>query len=519
MSTKRGKIITTFRQRRWVEDQFQAMLEVRSQRELAAHAEQIARTGSQVIPAILSNLNTANPQLLGVLGTVATYLDREKISEALYDVAMEPDRSDRERMAAILILDRFLDEEVSEDLLNSLDNPHDVAVQSLIDMLAEASKNRLVLLEYARTLEVQPPEVVLATVEIMGQLDDQRQAIEPLRLLAQDPRPEVASSALHTLGTIRRPQSARALQTLLPTLPPDRRTIAERSLRKLRLAGVKYDRLPAPDSDWRTLISPVDGQGNQSIWFLQSNEQHCRFFSVIVNDVIGIRNAFGDENLDSSHFPQRQEVGFVHAFILPEVPTSLTLLESDFDYGRRRVLDVLSRHDDAQNPTPLEYRLLNDLLWQYDVSGVEASLRLPPPLQNSDTVLVDGAEALLMHPAFESWFVQSEKIYASAERLLLWRSLTGNEKEMLRLIEQLADSHFDAEGLARRRVQLTWMAEWLSQAGEVQTAELALAVAAGLEKCPPHEHPLLVGMVKKGLEIAMNNLRLGFDVRQHPELQ
>lgn len=516
MTTTQGKIITAFRQRRWVEDQIRAMLKLRSEHELAAHAARVARSGSQVIPAIFRHLSTSNPQLLGVLGTIATHLDHEEISAALYDVAMEPSYSDRERMAAILILNRFLGEEVYEEFFDSLDDPHEVAIQSLMEMLAEASRNRLVLLEYVRTLEAQLPEVVLAVVETMSEFGGQ-QVIEPLRLLAQDPRPDVASRALYALGTVRLPQSARALQTLLPTLLPDRRAPAERSLRKLRLAGVQYDRLPSPDGDWRTLISPVDGQGSQAIWFLQPNGPHCRFFSILVNDTLGLRNAFGDENLDSTHLPQRQEVGSVCTFTLSGVATSLTLLESDFDYGRRRVMEGLSRHND-ENPTPLEYRLLNDLLWQYDVSSVEASPRLPNSRPGNDAASAEGTGVLLKHPTFDSWFVESEDIYASAARLLLGGALADNEEELTRLLGQLAHSHFGAEELARQQARLTLMAEWLLRAGEAQAAELALSAAAGMRERPVHEHPLLVGMVKKGLEIAMNNLRLGFDLRRDPEL-
>ena len=71
----------------------------------------------------------------------------------------------------------------------------------------------------------------------------QERAVPALCLLAQDDQDAVGKAALLALGRLHHPEAAQGLQSILPLLSPDRRSLGERSLLKLRLKQVPV--LPA----------------------------------------------------------------------------------------------------------------------------------------------------------------------------------------------------------------------------------------------------------------------------------
>jgi hypothetical protein len=502
MAEKRGKVITTLRERRWIESELQSMLEARTEAEFMERAIRVAGSGRQVIPVILNSLDTSNSQILGVLGVIAAYLDTDEIVFALRGVATSSDRSDRERMAALLILDRFLEEELDEELFGGLQNPQEIAIQSLVEMLDEVEENRFTLLEYVYALKEQPPEIVQAIVETMRELEEER-TVEPLRLLAQDERRPVAQKAIYLLGTIRSPLAVKALRTLLPTVAPDLQPLVERSVRKLGLSGVKVEPLPAPDKYWRALISPLDGQGNQSLWFIHHvpPQETCRFLAVLIDDHLGIKSAFGDEEAPVERFPARKPIGVVH--FLTMVEPGLMMLETDFDYGRRLVLESLKRNWATGAPLPLEYCLLNDLLWMYDLPE---TLYLPqlPVLEGHMTHTVKETlpyvAALLDHPAFANWFLQSELVYRATVKMLTDSSSEGGPFGVRAGLSYLIQSYFDDKTVALYRSRLEAMSEWLTRAQDDQMARLALVAALALDEVPAEHHPLLMHLLERELK-------------------
>ncbi len=502
MAEKRGKIITTLRQRRWIESEIQHMLEARTEAEFMERAIRVAGSGQQVIPVILSSLDTSNSQLLGVLGTISTYLEADEIASALRRVAMAPERSDRERMAALMILDRFLEEELEEELFGGLQNPQEVAVQSLVEMLNEVEENRFILLEYVYALKEQPLEIVRVIMDTMRGLEGER-TIEPLRLLAQDERRPVAQEAIYLLGTIRSPRAVKALQTLSPTVAPDFQPLVERSVRKLSLSGVPVEPLPPPDQHWRALISPVDGQGNQSLWFIYHAppQKTCRFLAVLLDDHLGLKSAFGDEEAPTERFPARKPVGVVHFFTMAE--TGLMMLETDFEYGRRLVLEGLQRNWATGTPLPPEYCLLNDLLWRYDCPETLYRPQLPVlEGQPGHTVeeMLPYTTALLDHPAFANWFLQSELVYRATVKMLTQPSWEGDAFQGKEGLEYLIKSYFDDTTVALYRSRLEAMSEWLTRAQDDQMARLALVAALALDEVPTENHPLLVRLIERELK-------------------
>lgn len=511
----KGRIITTLRRRREIEHEIRQLLELKSQDDIFSRVDKIAQEGDEVLPILIANLETTNPHFRGALGLVASRLPRDISAPAFRAAATDESLSDQARLTAVMILERFLDEEYDSSTLAGLKDPRDVALQSLQEVLEASREDRNILVEYARSFQEQPVEVgmmVLAALEHLPP-DDR---VELLRIFAQDDRPAIRDQALATLGKIRSAAARRSILILRPNISPSFRPILDRALRKLALAGIPEDPLPPPDPRWRALVSPVDGQGNQSIWFLRQEEggHHCQFLSVLISDRIGLKDSFGGDEVFGQRFPPLKKIGSLHAVPLRDSALNLNLLEADFDYGRRLVLEGLKANFNRTVPIPLEYRLLNDHLWGYAWQDTLSPLRLPKVSRDDVTTLLPRTPQLLELTDFTTWFIQSAAIYEYAERLRKI-AIRGISTFPRLWIEELAEQHF-----ARREIReiysrrLRTMSEWLYRGGQKESARLSLAAARGIHRVMPAEHPLLLRLIQIGLGIAVSSLSQGLDLRK-----
>ncbi len=193
--------------------------------------------GEKAVPALLGMLDTPNPQLRSGLGHLSTFLPEDKIVPALSAAARNRALPSQARMAAITILERFLNVEPDESMYAGLGAPEEMALHSLRELLVEARSDRMVTLEYFSQLSLEPPDVQITMVKAARRLEG-AEGVEILRVFAQDPLTPVAQEALQTLGMIADPSAAAALRSLIPTVSAEIRPQAERSLQKLRLRGV-----------------------------------------------------------------------------------------------------------------------------------------------------------------------------------------------------------------------------------------------------------------------------------------
>jgi hypothetical protein len=511
-----AKILTALREQRQIEAEIRQLATSRTQAEFEQRARWII-SQEQALPALLNSLNSADTRLLGVLGLLATLMGQDTVADALYQAATDRRRPKQGRLIALLILERFLGEELSEELFEGLEDPEDLAIQSLLNTVDKVEAGGLALLDLVHSIAEQPPEVVLSVTDTLVKLDTP-EAVEPLRALAQDPRDEVARHALRGLGTVRHPQACRALQILHHVSPPRMQHEVERALRKQRLRGLEIAPLHQPDRTQRTLVSAVDGQGNQSVWFLGQTDAEgtCRLLTAVINCEVGITDALGDEHAPAHQFPARQSVGTVHEYN-PDNSGQLRLLEADFGYGRWLVREAQAQNARTGTPTPVVYRLLNDLIWGYQVTSNKTRPLMSSRIDDGTLTRLAGSDSLLDHPDFVTWFVQSPMIYDLAAQLRHWRH-PQHTTLWREAVHQLVESHFDTRELNAYRTRLQAMAEWLTRAGDEGTACLALTAADGLLKIAPMEHPLLVQMVDVGLRVAIRNLQQGFDPRAASEL-
>jgi hypothetical protein len=510
-----GKIISTLLQRREIEEQIRRLVDLKDDAEIEACLAQILAHGESVTTTLLANLDTSSPLYRGALGLVASRLPREHIVPALRVATLDQTLSDQARLSAMTILERYLDEEIDAGQLAGLSDPRAVARQSVSEVIAEARRDRNILIEYMRSFREQPIEIANLVLEAIEEMEPAEQP-DLLRMLAQDERETIRDAALAILGRNRTPAAGRALQMLLPTLPAEAAPTIRRALRKRALAGIPAEPLPPPDPTWRALVSPVDGQGHRSIWFIYEpcDADDCRFLSVLLDDAGGLRDAFGGDNVRGQHFPAPAALGTLHPVTLQARALRLNLLEAEFDYGRRLVYEALRLNFERRNPTPYEYRLLNDFLWGYTLEETRLTPALPEVSQSYVDISLPLTDRLLDLPDFATWFALSPAIYEYANRLRGIASFSASLPVPRQGLAELANVHF-ADGAARAVIasRLRAMSEWLLHARQQEQARLALAAAQAIDQVPPAQHPFLMRLVQIGLSAAISALSQGLSLR------
>ena len=497
------KVLTGLMERRAVEAAFALLADATRSEEIARQADEVAGHGSAALPVLLARLDTDDPAFRGSLGQVARRLDRGLIVAALRGVARARERSDRARLSALTILDRYLDEPIEDELLTGIQDTDAVTRRSLNELIAAMEQDEAAILEYLAQLAEQPPEVPGMILEAIPLMPPHPHLVTLLRLFAQGESEPHGRAAIEQLGRLRMPEALVALDTLALTLPPTLSGLAERGARKLRMSGVRRLAVDAAAqrAPWRALLSPVDGAGMQVIWFV-----HCppglaagTLLTVVTGEADGLVACFGSHAVATDKLPPDQPVGHVYAFAQTEDTPAILLLEAGFDRGRHAVRSALARHWAAGTLPPLEYRFFNPLLWDAEpLADIE-----PPPTPGPYSPLQ--AAALLEHPLCAGWFWRNDALIDAARRLGAAPSAIRRAKQ----IRLLAANHFSPELITSYQHRLETLARWLTLAGQPEPAAMAMSVAHHLTNYAPDESPFVRRLIGIGLDVAAVSLQAG----------
>jgi len=127
-----------------------------------------------------------------------------------------------------------------------------------------------------------------------------------------------------------------------------------------------------------------------------------------------------------------------------------------------------------------------------------------PELSPGDQALVADSDRLLSHPALASWTARTEVTMQVAEETLRH---PGWEWEVWvrRLASELFAEPRVAQVLGRR---LEAMSEWLLLSGDKVRARMALLTARQMSGENAQDLPFVQALVRRDLELAVQNLRL-----------
>ena len=215
-----SKVLTGLMERRALETAFAALANATNAEEVARHADAIADHGNAALPLLLARLDTDDPAFRGRLAQVARRLDRESVVAALRDEARSHNRSDRARLSALTILDRYLDEPIDDSLLAGIQDPDAVTARSLNELVMAMGQDEAAILEYLSQLAQQPPEVPGMLLDAIPGMAPHPHLVTLLRMFAQGESEQRARAAIEQLGRLRMPEALSALDTLALTLPP-----------------------------------------------------------------------------------------------------------------------------------------------------------------------------------------------------------------------------------------------------------------------------------------------------------
>ena len=153
-----------------------------------------------------------------------------------------------------------------------LQDSDDVALRSLDELITAMTADDTAVIEYLVQLATQPPEVLGMILDAVPRLPPHPYLVTLLRMIAQGESHSGRGTAIEQLGRLRMPEALSAVDALALTLLPTFSAVAERSARKLRMSGVRgAEPQPAAEvASWRALISPVDGDGVQVTWFVNT---------------------------------------------------------------------------------------------------------------------------------------------------------------------------------------------------------------------------------------------------------
>ena len=319
---------------------------------------------------LLARLDTDDPHVRGGLGLVAQRMERDIVVPALKAAIRSRERTDRTRVTALTLLNRYLDEPVSDDLLAAIRDPGGMALQSLRELIGAMDANPAAIVEYLDQLAQQPPDVPGMLMQALPQLMPHPHLVALLRMFAQSENARLAQQAVELLGRTRTPEALLALTGLTAVLPPDRAALADRGQRKLRMSGVQA--VPAASaSAWRAFLSPVDGTGAQVIWFVcqQDDAAGVMAMTVAAGDPAGIVAAFGGADVAAADVPPAVPVGEILSVPQLGDRRPLMLLSVPFDAGRQAAQNAVQLSWRSGNPPPLLFRFLNDMIWQYGVAA------------------------------------------------------------------------------------------------------------------------------------------------------
>ncbi len=513
------KVIHSLRERRLVDEAVAGLGDAESEVEMAQAVERIAReyAAELVLAAVRKHLETGNSQMRGGLGRLAALLPGPETAAMLRKEAGRRDNPTQTRLNAAMILEKFLQIEVSAGLMGDLRDPNLIVMQSLREAVTEARSNRYVLLEYVRQMRQENEDIAYLVLELIEQLEKTDQP-ELLRLIAYDSRRGVAESALDSLGALRGAeaggQSASALHTLQSTLRPELARTAARSLRKLRLAGVDWA-LQGAD-DWWTLLSPSDMQGTQHQWFLgNGDDEGCRLVGLRISGTAGVLGAFGSDSLNRRQLPSRRQVGeSLSISVAPE--ERIVFVTIPYTYARHCLQESLESHwQGTERALPDEFTLFCPFLFAYEggpVSGEITSLLASGPVlwEEGRGELSKVTAELLEHPAMAGWVLQVGKPGVDAGEtggLMSGEMADGADEGRLarmplealgKLAASIVSEDVPQELAGQIRQALLAQAAWLYFAGGKRLARHAVLTAESLLTEPIYSHPLLLQMIARG---------------------
>jgi hypothetical protein len=186
------------------------------------------------------------------------------------------------------------------------------------------------------------------------------------------------------------------------------------------------------------------------------------------------------------------------------------LLEVPFAVGRWLVLQAThaQQRQDPPTPLPAEYKLRNDLIWEFETprlpQELEELLGRSTDYPSEPTAPSDGIETavqtLLTHPALGAWLAWGAAVWATLDPLPEQQKSAPSAVLISLLLREMARVPNAQALIAGMAAGLRALAIWFWCHGDRTEAEHAARLAAALPAMPIAQNPLLAALLAETIK-------------------
>ena len=311
--------------------------------------------------------------------------DKNTAETALFAELSSTVINDKIKSQIINVLRAFGNHLNYDDYLQYLDNPEEIIDADTTRLLANAIINpeaQIDFLDFISALPTKEGKMLLESLNNDYEGDSLANILSPL-IIAQ-PCSELAFEAIKNIGETKSELALRTLNYIVENVNDLKvKAQAQKSINMLRLSGIKedntdefYAKILAKSPFYKCYANMPDGHGNIGIIFSRKNDADViQMFSTIINDIDGIVDCFGFNEISKDEFNRITEKFFLNDKIIEISPEFCKFLltnaekisrfmhdEIPYEYAAWRTITFDLKYkefDFAQNAEKIE---LNDFL-------------------------------------------------------------------------------------------------------------------------------------------------------------
>ena len=239
-------------------------------------------------------------------------IEKEKIEKLLFETLANQKINDKIKAKAVNLLREFGKHVNYEQYLEYFENPDDVIDTDTTRLLENALINpeaQIDFLDFINSLPESEKDMLVQSLRDDYDGDNLANILIPI--VISSPYSDIAQTAIKALGESRSMLAYPVLKNLEEYVDDlGVKSNAQKSLSLLKLSGIRddvtqeyYDKLLASTPVYKCYANFPDGHGNIGLIFSRKNEAgFIQMFSVVLNDIDGVIDCFGFNEISESEF-------------------------------------------------------------------------------------------------------------------------------------------------------------------------------------------------------------------------
>lgn len=452
--------------------------------------------------------DTSENKLIILTFLLQELVDKEQIETVIINELVNPKLSDNIKTKLVNVL-RSIGRHVNyEEYTTFFENPDEIIDADTSVLLNKAIANpaaQIDFLDFLNALPETEQDMLLSSLNEDYDGDNIANILTPVIL--SKPYSELAKTAIRYIGESKSKLAIPTLHWVLDNIDEESiRSQAQKSLNLLKLAGFSQDET---ESFYREILSdyPVykcyaslpDGHGNIGLIFSRRTpEKLLHMFSVVLNDIDGIIECFGFNDISDSEF--------------------LRIVKKFYDYDT--VVEVSPEFcryltENAEKLTRLKYRDISYeyIAWKTLFKDISVSgINLTEGLKETE-LSVEALDLLYNAGYFKNWFFEkndSEEFKNFIEEIEHINS-TDFYENLMSLKKQKFDNIFNPVETKRINNRLLLTAYLLQHSDKENIADLVYTLSDPSD----YKHIFLDNMLKKSIyEYFLNEKERYYDLKK-----